>query len=96
MPGDQLVQINGESVQGVPHGKVVEKLHAVSRARQPLAMIVARTRPAFISSHQQQQLLQKEVEVDRQVEKEVGHAAGSVEDDEQDSSEDEDDEEVVG
>ena len=102
-PGDQLVQVNGENVQGVPHSEVVEKLHAISRSGQPLAMIVARVRPQLASLRQQhqphqqeqKQSVQKEAEADRQETEDVVDGTGSVEDDEPDSSEDEEDTEAV-
>ena len=101
MPGDQLVQVNGENVQGVPHGEVVEKLHAISRSGQPLAMIVARTRPTLSSLHHQHQppqrkhSVQKEVEIDRQEAEGVVSGTRIVNDDEPDSSDDEEDTEAV-
>lgn len=101
MPGDQLVQVNGENVQGVPHSEVVEKLHAISRSGQPLAMIVARTRPKLSSLHHQHQpvqrkySLQKDTEIDRREAEGEADSTGSVDDDELDSSDDEEDTEAV-
>ena len=101
MPGDQLVQVNGENVQGVPHSEVVEKLHAISRSGQPLAMIVARTRPMLSSLHHQHQpvqrkySLQNDAEIDRREEESAADSAGSADDDELDTSDDEEDTEMV-
>ena len=102
LPGDQLVQVNGENVQGVPHNEVVEKLHTISRSGQPLAMIVARARPSPSSLPHQRQpqqrkhSVQKEAETDgKEAEESVVDSTGSVADEEPDSSEEEGDTETV-
>ena len=51
--GDQLVAINNETILGVPHSAIVDRLQDISRKGQPLKLVIARV-PSPLSDEKEE------------------------------------------